>query len=361
MSIAAANAFAKIVPVLNCDDSSASLISLKQETSSLPRYTRQSFTERIPLHRLGLLDRTLTFFGQILFPARYLEQFLEEYRTIQPHQPSEIAARRAILAAVDQGSLRSLSMTSNTLPTLDEHHLEEKPAHFHLADAVNWLKRVGQLSRAETDRLLQMCHRPTSDGAMFHTAALSGIRVGLSTLVTVHKAGLLDKFVTGIKFYLDPGDIESMRQELLGVDRRAQRMNWSRELRGMLTSDERVKPTMPNHPEPMIEAEGLTDSAEIHPTLDALLLADQHQIPLLADDRFLQTKLLNARNGQDGQAFGAEQLLVTLAKNGKLNIAEFSDAWLQLAKWRYRFMVPKPEILIEFASRHMYPFSERLF
>jgi hypothetical protein len=61
----------------------------------------------LTLHRLGLLERGVAYLGRIVLPGGYIARFLEEHRSLQSHQASEVEARRAILAAVDQGRLRT--------------------------------------------------------------------------------------------------------------------------------------------------------------------------------------------------------------------------------------------------------------
>jgi tetratricopeptide (TPR) repeat protein len=303
----------------------------------------------ITLHRLGLLERCLAHFGRILLPAGYVRRFLEELRSLQPHQASEVEARRVILAAVDQGRLRTAPPADparpNALPVLDEYHREDEPADFHLADAVEWLQRAGRLNAEEAARIRMTCHRPASGGA-FQAAAPRGLCGRVSTLITVQKCGLLDHFLGAVKLLLDQGEIEELRQELLGVERRSEVIRWNRELHALLTGDPRVETAEPDRPA------GREDAEDLDPVLDAFLLADQRQLPLLIDDRCLQTMLLNARQGRAGAAFGTNHVLTALAEAQRLDVAEWATAWLQLARWRYRFHVPSPEVLLELAGRH---------
>ena len=267
----------------------------------------------LTLHRLGLLERALAYFGRVVLPAGYAARFLEERRSLQPHQASQVEARRAILAAVDQGRLRSLPAVSapggTPAPVLDEHHPDEETADFHLIDAVDWLRRTGRITEDAAASARAVCHRPAlaRESADFPAAATRQLRVTVVTLTTVHGLGLLDRFLATMRLCLEQDEVEELRRDLLGVERRGELTCWTRELQELLTADERVETAEPTLP-PGTGDEDDSDR-ELDPALDALLLAEQRKLPLLADDRCLQALLLNARHGEPGAAFGTDALL----------------------------------------------------
>jgi hypothetical protein len=302
----------------------------------------------LTLHRLGLLEMALSYFGRVVVPAGYVARFLDEHRSLQPHQASEIEARQAILAAVDQRRLRPAAADAGgaPYPVLEEHHLDEEQVDFHLIDALQWLQRHGRLIPDEVTRLQSICRRKAADAGAFQRAAPRGVRTDISTLTAVHKVGLLDRFVGSLRLLLEPREIEELRQSLLGVERREEITRWSRDLHALLAGDPRVETAEPIRPEE------LRDPDERDPVFDTVLLAEQRRLPLLADDRWLQALLLNARGGAAGAAFGTDHLLSVLASGGHITPAARATAWLQLAKWRYRFLLPTPSILLDLAARH---------
>jgi hypothetical protein len=54
----------------------------------------------------------------------------------------------------------------------------------------------------------------------------------------------------------------------------------------------------------------------------------------------------------DVATFGTDALLAALRSAECITDAEFADAWLQMARWRYRFLVPTPEVFLTLASRN---------
>lgn len=329
-----ADGFRELIPVASCPPGQPVVADL----SAL-----------VTLHRLGFLDRALAHFGRVVLPAGYVARFLEDHRSLQPHQPSELEARRAILAAVDQGRMRPAEpRESPSLSTLDEHHLEDEHPDFHLMDAVRWLQVTGRLTDPEYARAAPVCrHPPVPDPTRFRAAAPRGVLVSVTTLVTAHKIGLLDRLLVSVKVRVEQGEVEGLRRDLLGVGHRAEVMGWSRELHTLLTGDTRVETAEPARRQR--EGEG---RHEPDPVLDAVLLAEQQQLPLLTDDRCMQGMILNARQGRPGTAFGTDALLRGLHAAGALTPDEHATAWLQLARWRYRFLTATPEVLLTLAARH---------
>ena len=303
----------------------------------------------LTLHRLGLLEQALAYFGRVVLPAGFMARFLEDHRSLQPHQLSEVEARRAILTAVDQGRLKSTPVDGQSpLPILDEHHLDEQPADYHLIDAADWLRSIGRLTPAEYARAVLVCHRPAADPAAFRTATARGVRVGVSTLTTAHKVALFGKLISTMKLFIGQREVEELRRDLIGVQTRSEVRGWSIELHSTLTNDTRVETAEPTRPAPHEP----DDDRESDPSLDALLLADQRRLPLLADDRCLQNSALLARGGEPGSAFGTDCVVQALAAEGVITSEQHATAWLQLARWRYRFLTPTPGVLLELAARH---------
>lgn len=318
----------------------------------------------LTLHRLGLLDRALGFFGRIILPAGYVVLFLEENRSLQPHQASQNEARRAILRAVDQGRLRPVSpsdQSEEVYPLLDEHHVDGESVDFHLIDTVTWLQQSGRLNSEEVAKLKSVSHQPAGAliGSEFRLVAARGLRVRVSTLTTIHTVGLLERFLSSMRLFLAQDEIEELRRNHLGDACREEMNRWTRELRDLLSLDPRVETAEPTYPvTPEISS---NPDQKLDPALDALLLADQRNLPLFADDRCLQAMVLNSRKGSAGAAFGTDALLASLAGNGRITEEEHLTAWLQLVRWRYRFLKPPPEILVGLAGRHAsYPPGEEL-
>jgi hypothetical protein len=87
------------------------------------------------------------------------------------------------------------------------------------------------------------------------------------------------------------------------------------------------------------------DPPEPLTAIDAGLLAIQENLAFLADDRVLQNMVIQTRNGRGSAVFGTDTILMGLLATGLIDRASAARAFIQLMKWRYRFLVFPPEIL----------------
>jgi hypothetical protein len=176
------------------------------------------------------------------------------------------------------------------------------------------------------------------------------MRTTLTTLVTVHGVGLLNKLIGKVRLFLAPDDIERLRQTTLSEEQRDEINQWHNDLHHRLMNNAAVETAHPTRTGDENEPE---KDEDLDPSIDAVLLAQERGMPLLADDRFLQNILLNARQGAAGTAFGTDSLLAALAKAKQLTADEWANAFLQLIRWRYRFLVPPQTVLLTLAGRHL--------
>ena len=167
------------------------------------------------------------------------------------------------------------------------------------------------------------------------------------TLQTVFDSGFLDHLCDGVHVSLARADVQQLESELRGQQLRDDAGQWHRELVVALDG-------LPNIEFAAVEtseAGEKLDAPEIRYGLDAVLLANERDLPLLADDRFCQQNRLHSRDCQPDQAFGTDILIERLADEGSLTSDQKADAVLQLMRWRYRFLFPSADILLTFADR----------
>jgi hypothetical protein len=85
--------------------------------------------------------------------------------------------------------------------------------------------------------------------------------------------------------------------------------------------------------------------------LAASELALSRRLPLLADDRVCQMLILNDRKDDACAAFGTDVLLDAFVRAGLLSESESADKFLELVKWRYKFLIPSRTVLGVIARR----------
>jgi hypothetical protein len=65
----------------------------------------------------------------------------------------------------------------------------------------------------------------------------------------------------------------------------------------------------------------------------------------------LQAAYLNEHLDQPHAAFGTDALLAQLRSSGAMDVQKYSDHFMDLVRWRYRFLVPPPEVMKVLADR----------
>jgi len=76
----------------------------------------------------------------------------------------------------------------------------------------------------------------------------------------------------------------------------------------------------------------------------ASFIAQDQDVPLLADERACQAMTLNERQGATHAAFGSDAVVPALSKSGMLDVSGAAEAMLTLMRWRYRFVVPSEPV-----------------
>ena len=303
----------------------------------------------ISLHRLGMLDHAARYFGKILIPSDYSVLALKEQPEYLHHQPLILDQIRTILEAVGTGRLRtSPSMGGYDLPLLEEH--ADGP-FYRLVDVASWLHGSGVIADeelAELKRSLKGETRP--DLRPIVEVIGNGLETRLLTLQTAISSGIFANLVERVQVYLPSTEVEVARGQLLTVQRMSEIGGWHHELWDLVLSDARFEQSEP----PAVNDPPVYEGQRREPDLLLLapLLALERKLPLLTDDRFFQLVLLNDAGGDCDRAFGTDRLLQGISAKGIINPEEFASNYLQLMKWRYRFLIPPPEVLLTLAARH---------
>ena len=83
--------------------------------------------------------------------------------------------------------------------------------------------------------------------------------------------------------------------------------------------------------------------------IETLQHAENKKLPILTDDRFSQT--VKTQNFADKQ-FGSDLLIRDLYDRKIISIKEYADSFLKMCEWRYRFLVPKVDIITYFLEQY---------
>jgi len=321
-------------------------------SSGLKQPVVVDLTALITLQKLDLLSTAADYCGRLHVPAGYLSKMFFDNNSLRPHQPSRRTAMDSLRIASASGRLHTGGESGgDELLELDEHYPHEHAPEsvYHLADLIEALRTAGVATDAQLDRIAAVAHRPsTASSGVNQIETGDQLRIGLSTLSTLHTCEALDFVLQHFHVHVSDEDRQAINgesawfenQEALRADHNAL---WS-----FLRDDPRVE---------RIGAAASPEDPEDAPqdlSLRAFKIAGELQLPLLADDRVLQAVALNSRPGSSSTSFGTAQLLRSMAVDEHITLEQYSIAILRLMEWRYRFILPDPTLLLHWARRSMF-------
>lgn len=304
----------------------------------------------LTLFRLGLLNDAIAYFGSLILPATYGDLAIKDANRLAPQQVSREDDLKTIHSAVSEERMLLLddeAVTNGRIIRLDEY-CDEMPAHVaRLSDLRNALKRYQRLNSMELAELDTVCHRPANQSDEWHNSGK--ITVDLETLRTLARFSWFERLLTSTRLYLTRRDFETAAEEL--KDRGRTRKEFA--------ECQEFWRTIELH-SAFVEYRSCESIREFHKTkpdgfvppvyFDSALLAAEFSIPLLADDRVCQNVALQRSPSNRFAAFGSDRWLAALAEE-KESWETVASQMLMLFRWRYRFLIPEPQLMKVLADR----------
>lgn len=298
----------------------------------------------ITLHRLGLLDKSIEYFGQIKIPPSYLIDVLEHSGKLQPHQLSQKTSLEAIKIAIEAQRVH-ISDDNDIALVVDEYCDDNEPTCYKIKDLLNAL-RNGRISQSLMDEVLCVAHKPAMASELGKELKFSDhLIVDLLTLQTLTNQGLLDILSDSFdRVSISNLDYERITQGLRGFDLGYETRVWHEDMWEIINRDDRVdaKTLILDVPEAAEEIDGSEESeyeANRFSVIDASLLAQQEKLPLLIDDRVCQNMVLRSAPHLSSSAFSTDCLILGMLESKLIDQTQAARAFLQLIEWRYRFLV----------------------
>lgn len=309
-------------------------------------------TSLITLHRLELLDQVAEFFGKILVPARYLATVLDDNRKMVLNQFALHETAEIILQLVNEDRITVMEVTNDSqssIPIVDEYS-EDETHHYRLIDLLNPLLHSGAFSDEESVAVQRICSKPSAaDDSHPTLTQFQEVTVDLSTMETLSKFKQLDRLVSFFKISISQQAHRSLKQRIREIVHQDETREWHLQLWRKLRADERFQFVPHQIPETMRDK--LDDSNDYLPFLGNFV-ALEHKFPLLADDRVCQVFALHETADVPHAAFGTDVLILQLQQAGKINTEQTASLYLQLMRWRYRFIIPTVDVLKYFADQY---------
>lgn len=305
----------------------------------------------ITLHRLGLLEKCFDYFDEIHIPQEYIQLLLGDKESLAIHQLTRKTSAELIKKKIDSGLISILEDTGTTgdrpLPFVNEHTLpeNEEEHYYRLIDIIGLAYSVGKLDEAKYDNLKQIAHKSSSiDSEHPNLEYGSSILVDLQTLGSICQSepDALDGILETFRVYISKQDEISNSGAITHINVQQEIKTMNDDLLNICREDRRLI-------KDLHLAESELEEDEI--SFRSWGLARNKGLPLIVDDRVVQSLTINENAGLEYAAFGTDSLLLVLHENGIINSDELTTAFLSLIRWRYRFVIPTKEILLLLARR----------
>lgn len=331
-------------PILEPESKTVRLVPIKASKAGQPVVIDLSAI--LTLHALGHLDAALRYFGRVVVPSTYLYKMYVDHSRLRLHQPSRRSDHKKVQAALASRRLRVAPSDPPTGPVVDEHYakasIDNQP--YHLTDLVAALRAAGLLDDPGAGRAQRVAHRPSTikDGRPCLRRG-AAITIALSTLSTLRSVGLLDLVLDNFDCELPVEDAAFLQAELAGIELQQSLRDNQQCLWDLLRNDQRIE-----HADLKENGSPTPNNPEV--SVDAVLLAVERKLPLLIDDRFPQN-IHVAQSGSAAASFATPQLLDAMLDSGVITAPERTAAYGRLVGWRYRFLTPPLEVLVEWAEQ----------
>ncbi|WP_394793848.1 tetratricopeptide repeat protein [Armatimonas sp.] len=309
----------------------------------------------LTLHQLGLLDAAADFFGQILLPSAYSSVDLQDAGKLVLHQLSQKVEMEAIREATDVGRILvvpSLEADQIRVTELHDSEYDENtvPFTYGLNDVLPLLLMEGLitdqqlLDNSHLMRHISLAQTPLTCGQK--------IAVNVTLLKALAGASLLEALLDGFRVVMTEHDRETVTAGLRAFKQQEEMYREHHRLWEQIRSDTRFAFM------PYSRRSRATTGEEFDPRQDleiaSALLAQERGLPLLADDRVCQAIIYgDPLSPPSCYAFGTDCLLIAWSETGKISPEQAADSYLQLIRWRYRFLIPPAEVLKSLAMKHI--------
>lgn len=309
----------------------------------------------LTLHKLGLLNVAADFFGEILLPSAYAPVDLQDAGKLVLHQPSQKVELEALREAIDLGQILvipRLETNQVRVTELEDSEWDEEtaPYTYGLKEVLPLLLASGLITN---DELLNNSHL-MRHMALAEVPLVAGQRVAvnLTILKTLAGASLLEPLLNGFHVVITEYEKNTIITSLRAYKQQEELFKVHRQLWEQVRSDTRFVFVPNSRHKRAIPGEELDRRRDVE--IAAALLAQERGLPLLADDRVCQTIIYSDPQSPPGcYAFGTDCLLTRWQEMSIRTSQQTASAFLQLIRWRYRFLIPPAEMLKFFAVQHI--------
>ncbi len=304
----------------------------------------------LTLDFLGRLEQAADFFGGVILPSSYGDLPIRDGRRYGLHQPSQEQELAKIRKHIALGNLEIASASSDLHVTLDEYLDDPLVDTYRIRDLLELLETLQAITAEELVAVKQVAHQPALavNGKPTLKSGMN-ILVSLHTLRTLAGQAVFEQITNACKLYISSEERDQVESELLAFETSRNSKTRHDEFWSIVASliDKKQfswSATVDNN----LSSSPHSDEDDKNPVtqIESVELAVDKGVPLLADDRVLQVM-----HGQSTShaSFGTYNLLEQMVAAGSLSNSDLASDFHELMQKRYRFLVPTPEILMEWA------------
>lgn len=310
----------------------------------------------ITLHQLKKLSLAAEFFGEIHIPSIYMPLALEEAGKLVLHQPSRKMEMEGIRDAIDAKRISVVAEIDSSqarLSDVDDSRYDEATitVRYVPRDALVLLREHGFISDQQLLDHSHLCRHVSLASRPLELE--QALVVDLNLLGTLASTNLLEPLLQAFRVQITESDRDTVIASLRSYKQQQEIYQSHRDLWENVRSDSRfVK--VAHAPRKRSSGDDEDNDLRKDTGIAAALLAQQEGLPLLADDRVCQSFIYYDPKSPAGCfAFGTDRFLVACGEQGVVLTADdVATAFLQLIRWRYRFLIPPASVLKTLASRH---------
>jgi hypothetical protein len=332
----------------------------------------------ITVHRLGLIDTIQQRYKQIYYPHVLEIIWANDQGRFGHHQRSKEKAYRSLNERLIAYQIREMAAPSpletddkekdthlkrnlrlarlEKLPLIDAFVKEKDLADFsevtvvRLSQVVGWLYARGKIGENRLRELNALCRGEPEimkDNAEQTLEDADKLLIDETTLELMEQYGL-NQHVRGLgkQIVIEKSTAQYIRHAVLELDFGKEVGKWHQDLKKSV-KDSSVFESVHADIDPKDRA--LIDSPYYEGSVSAIKYAAKAGLFLLTDDRMTQ---MTREKGWENRQFGTDVLLTDLFEKGLITIQEYSNRFLQLCRWRYRFLLPDVCVLVFFARQY---------
>jgi len=340
------------------------------------------YTALITLHRLGLLPKLALRFENIYYPNTLKAIWFLDRSKYKHHQASQEKIYRGLSNKLEVNSsikvIESLLSKERKNSNLTEKcislaetenipmvsiYLEKKeiPKNSSLivlrfSQLLAHLYRKGRISEKryiELKKLIKVKGDIIKKGVSKILDNSSRLLFDEITLEFAEKHELLEDISnSGFQIVVEKATCQNIQYAVRSIEFSNEVGDWQKDLEHQiknieLSNKEKLFKVLPVTLSKKNKSRNLHHYEEL--VIETLQHAENKKLPILTDDRFSQT--VRTQNFADKQ-FGSDLLIRDLYDRKIISIKGYADSFLKMCEWRYRFLVPKVDIITYFLEQY---------